>query len=92
MSAGGRRHRERESCGSYGEGERTVPVDLKAQEQELEAAGWERLERLGKVVWRNPRSGYLYPQGAAIALVRAGNIPSISEVLGARSEREVFPL
>jgi hypothetical protein len=77
VSEGGawRRHRERESCGAYSEGERTVPVDLKAQEQELEAAGWERLERLGKVVWRNPWSGYLYPQGAAIALIRAGNIP-----------------
>jgi hypothetical protein len=47
-----------------------VPVDLEALRQELEAAGWARLERLGKVVWRNPKSGRLYPQGAAISAVR----------------------
>ena len=57
-------------------------MELEAQRRELEAAGWERLDRLDKLVRRNPRSGYLYPQVAAIVLVRAGNIPSISEVLG----------
>jgi hypothetical protein len=82
VSEGKRRHGECEGSGAYGEGARAVPADLKAQEQELEAAGWERLERLGKVVWRNPRSGYLYPQGAAIALIRTGNIPGTSEESG----------
>ncbi len=82
MSEGKRRHWGCESSGAYGEGARAVPADLKAQEQELEAAGWERLERLGKVVWRNPRSGHLYPQGAAIALIRTGNIPGTSEESG----------
>ena len=82
MSEGVRRHWESEGCGAYGEGEKTVPADLKAQEQELEAAGWERLERMGKVVWRSPGSGYLYPQGAAIALIRAGKLPGVSEDSG----------
>ena len=45
-------------------------IDKGAEQRELEAAGWERVEREGKIVWRNPRSGFLYPQGAAIALVR----------------------
>jgi hypothetical protein len=82
VSDGERRHREREGGGSYGEGEGTVPIDLKAQEQELEAAGWERVERLGKIVWRNPESGHLYPQGVAIALIRAGKLPGASEESG----------
>jgi hypothetical protein len=47
-------------------------IDKGAEQRELEAAGWERVEREGKIVWRNPRSGFLYPQGAAIALVREG--------------------
>ena len=46
------------------------PIDKEAEQRELEAAGWVRIERQGKVVWRNPESGYLYPQGVAIALVR----------------------
>lgn len=45
-------------------------IDKEAEQRELEAAGWERLEREGKIVWRNPESGHLYPQGAAIALLR----------------------
>ena len=40
------------------------------ERRELEAAGWVRMEREGKIVWRNPKSGHLYPQGAAVALVR----------------------
>jgi hypothetical protein len=82
VSEVGRRHWEHEGCGAYGEGEKTVPADLKAQEQELEAAGWERLERMGKVVWCSPGSGYLYPQGAAITLIRAGKLPGVSEDSG----------
>ncbi len=44
----------------------TVPLDVKAQERELEAAGWKRLERQGKIVWQHPQTGYLYPQGPAV--------------------------
>jgi hypothetical protein len=51
-------------------------IDKGAEQRELEAAGWERVEREGKIVWRNPRSGFLYPQGAAIALVRENANPS----------------
>lgn len=50
----------------------TERIDKGAEQRELEAAGWEKVEREGKIVWRNPRSGFLYPQGAAIALVREG--------------------
>jgi hypothetical protein len=49
----------------------SVPIDPEAERRELEAAGWERIEeRSGKVVWRHPTSGALYPQGAAIARLR----------------------
>lgn len=40
------------------------------QRHELEAAGWERVERDGGIVWRNPKSGYLYPRDVALHLVR----------------------
>ncbi len=59
-----------ESSGAYGDDPGAVPVDKEAEQHELEAAGWERLEREGKIVWRNPESGYLFPQGAAIDLLR----------------------
>jgi hypothetical protein len=59
---------ELEGAGSYHLD--TVPVDLEAQRRELEEAGWVRIERLGKVVWRRPNSAYLYPQGVAVRLVR----------------------
>jgi hypothetical protein len=77
-----RRHEESEGSGVYGKDAGAVRVDVEAQERELVAAGWERLERVGKIVWRNPRSGHLYPQGAAIALIRAGKIPGASEKSG----------
>ena len=82
VSGGEQSHRESEGSGAYGEVAKTVPVDLKAQQRELEAAGWQRLERVGKLVWRNPRSGHLYPQGAAISLIRAGKLPGASEESG----------
>ena len=47
-----------------------VPVDAKAQQRELKEAGWEQIERLGKIVWRHPQSGYFYPQGPAIQRLR----------------------
>jgi hypothetical protein len=57
----------------------TERIDKDAEQRELEAAGWERMEREGKIIWRNPKSGFLYPQGAAIALLRegvdAGDVP-----------------
>lgn len=35
------------------------------EEQELEAAGWERVEVEGETYWRRPLTGYLYPRGPA---------------------------
>ena len=35
------------------------------EEQELEEAGWERVEVKGETYWCKPDSGYLYPRGAA---------------------------
>jgi hypothetical protein len=43
----------------------------------LERAGWERLEREGGTVWRNPVSGFVYPQGIAVAMVREGANPDV---------------
>ena len=37
----------------------------RAEEQELEAAGWERVEIMGETSWRKPDSGRLYPRGPA---------------------------
>ena len=67
-SVGERDRVELEGAGSYHLD--TAPVDLEAQRRELEEAGWVRMERLGKVVWRRPNSAYLYPQGVAVRLVR----------------------
>ncbi len=61
-----------DDSGAYGREPEAVPVDKEQEQRELEEAGWERLERQGKTVWRNPESGHLYPQGAAIALLRRG--------------------
>ena len=51
----------------------TEPLQKKWQEEcrVLEAAGWEKLERMGKIVWRRPGRGYLYPQDVAIRMLRA---------------------
>src|SRR5215217_854417 len=35
------------------------------EEQELEEAGWERVEIEGETYWCKPDSGHLYPRGAA---------------------------
>jgi hypothetical protein len=50
-----RERHELEGSGSYLPD--AVPVDLEAQRRELEEAGWKRLERLGKVVWRGYTAG-----------------------------------
>jgi hypothetical protein len=57
------------------------------QRRELEAAGWELVERGGgKTIWRNPHSGRLYPQSVAITMVREGPSPRIvDEAPGDRS-------
>ena len=47
--------------------------DEEDERRELEEAGWELVERHPDqkfVVWRNPESGHLYPQQAALAWVR----------------------
>lgn len=56
-----------------------VPIDKEGEQRELEAASWVKVERQGKILWRNPESGHLYPQGAAIALIRTGRAPGASE-------------
>ncbi len=43
-----------------------VSVDPEAQQQELEAAGWERVYRQDKLLWQHPKSHHLYPQGSAV--------------------------
>jgi len=48
----------------------TVPVDVESQERQLEEAGWEPIERLGKRVWRHLESGHLYPHGPALKRLR----------------------
>ena len=48
----------------------TWEEEHEAECRELEAAGWEKIERLGKIVWRKPKSRYLYPQEVAIRLAR----------------------
>jgi hypothetical protein len=47
-----------------------VLLDQEAEQRELEAAGWERVYRQGKLFWRHPESGGLYPQGPAIRRLR----------------------
>ncbi len=50
--------------------QKTVPIDPEGEQRELEAAGWERMEVQGKVLWVNPQSGHRYPQGPAIRRLR----------------------
>lgn len=63
----------------------TEHIDPEAAQRELEAAGWVRMVRMGKIVWQNPESGHLYPQGAAVSLVRRkreGNRREVKEPEG----------
>ena len=57
--------------------------ERETRQRELEAAGWERTERQGKVIWRNPKSGYLYPEDVAAAMIREeadpGEVPKEPE-------------
>ena len=49
--------------------------DESDERRELEAAGWRSEDRAEKTVWQNPDSGYWYPQGVAIAMLREGAKP-----------------
>ncbi len=50
------------------------------QRRELESAGWQLVERGGgKTIWRNPRSGGLYPQSVAITMVREEPSPRLTD-------------
>jgi hypothetical protein len=62
--------------GDLGSRARSDVRDDEADERrELEVAGWRPQERAGKLVWQNPESGYWYPQGLAIAMLREGADP-----------------
>ncbi len=43
-----------------------APIDPEAEQRVLKAAGWERVYRQGKLLWRHPESDQLYPQGPAM--------------------------
>ncbi len=47
------------------------PHNTSEEQRKLEAAGWERVERQGKLFWRNPHSGHLYTQDSALKRLRA---------------------
>ncbi len=49
----------------------SVSYDPSKEQRKLEAAGWELVDRQGKLFWMNPRSGHLYPQGAALQRLEA---------------------
>src|SRR4051812_771496 len=56
--------------------ERSSVKDVEDDERrDLEAAGWRSKDHAGRVVWQNPESGYWYPQGVAIAMLREGADP-----------------
>ncbi len=49
--------------------------ELEQERRELEAAGWEHVDDVvGKRLWKSPDSGHLYPQDAAITIVRGENV------------------
>ena len=56
-------------------GRKPTEEELEQECQELEAAGWELVdEAVGKRLWRKPDSGHLYPQDAAVTIVRGENV------------------
>ncbi len=62
-----------------------VSYDPDKQQRKLEAAGWERVDRQGKLFWRNPRSDHLYPQGTAVQRLK---VITASEESEAESEAD----
>ena len=57
----------------------SVSYDPSKEQRKLEAAGWDRVERQGKLFWRNPQSGHLYTQGSAMKRLRAISFSEKSE-------------
>jgi hypothetical protein len=49
----------------------SVSYNPSKEQGKLEDAGWERVDRQGKLFWKNPQSGRLYPQGAAVQRLQA---------------------
>lgn len=49
--------------------------DAEDERRALEAAGWEPEERAEGAVWRNPETGFWYPQQIAAAMLREGGHP-----------------
>jgi hypothetical protein len=49
-----------------------VSDERNGERLELEAAGWRPEDRYGETVWQNPESGFWYPQGVAVAILREG--------------------
>jgi hypothetical protein len=45
-------------------------VSNEEERRELEAAGWEPVEREGVTAWRRPKSPHLYPTDVALRLIR----------------------
>ncbi len=69
-----------------------MATDKDDERRELEAAGWRPEEREDETVWQHPGSGFWYPQGVAIAMLRegadAGDFPKREPEGGARFARE----
>ncbi len=56
-------------------GRNPTKEQLEQERRELREAGWEHFEdAIGKSFWKNPDSGYLYPQAAAVSIVRRENV------------------
>lgn len=56
-------------------GRKPTEEELEQECRELREAGWELVEdSVGKRIWRKPDSGHLYPQDAAVTIVRGENI------------------
>ena len=51
--------------------------EIRDERRELEAAGWEPEERGGQTVWWNLETGFVYPQGVAIAIVQERADPDV---------------
>ncbi len=73
---------------------RVIATDAETERRELAAAGWSSAEREGQTVWQHPQSGFWYPQGVAIAMIReganTGDVPKEPEG-GTQSAREASP-
>lgn len=62
------------------EGEMRHDEGLDQERKRLEEAGWEVVEKNSqKVLWRNPESGRLFPQSAAVKLIETGQVPKFPD-------------